>query len=133
MKCCQQAEINIHDQNESIFVDLEKKSLEGYTIACIENDDIDVGDDNDESKTTSPLRHSGVEQLDKLKDFSNDKEQNVDSPEEKVSKQGDITSKQTILPSIDDTLCIPSSTSASTSRAKSTKIKAGTSLLLRKK
>ena len=115
------------------FVDLEKKSLEGYTIACYEHDDIDVGDDKDESNTTSPLRHSGVEQSDKLEDISNDKEPNIDLPEGKASKQGDITSKQTIIPSIDDALSIPSSTSASTSRAKSTKIKAGTSLLLRKK
>ena len=115
------------------FVDLEKKSLEGYTIACTDNDDIDVGDDKDESDSTSTSRHSGVEQLDKLEDISNDKEQNVNSPEEKASNQGDMTSKQTIIPSIDDTLSIPSSTSASTSRAKSTKIKAGTSLLLRKK
>ena len=115
------------------FVDLEKKSLEGYTIACYEHDDIDVGDDKDESNTTSPLRHSGVEQLDTLEDISNDKDQNVDSPEEKTSNQGYITSKQAKLPSIDDALSIPSSTSAIISRAKSTKIKAGTSLLLRKK
>ena len=114
-------------------VDVEKKSLEGYTIACTDTDDIDVGDDKDESDSTSTSRHSGVEQLDKLEDISNDKEQNVDSPEEKASKHSDITSKQTILPWIDDALSITSSTSASTSRAKSKKIKAGTSLLLRKK
>ena len=115
------------------FVDLEKKSLEGYTIACIDNDDIDVGDDKDDSDSTSPSRHSGVELVDKQEDISDDKEPNIDSPEGKASKQGDITSKQTIIPIIDDALSMPSSTSASTSRAKSTKIKAGTSLLLRKK
>ena len=115
------------------FVDLEKKTSEGYTITCIDNDDIDVGDDKDDSDSTSPSRHSGVELVDKQEDISTDKERNIDSPEEKASKQGDITSKQTIIPGIDDALSIPSSTSASTSRAKSTKIKAGTSLLLRKK
>ena len=115
------------------FVDLEKKTAEGYILACIDNDDIDVGDDKDDSDSTSPSRHSGVELVDKQEDISNDKEPNIDSPEEKASNQGDIASKQTIISSIDDTLSIPSSTSASTSRVKSTKIKAGTSLLLRKK
>ena len=114
-------------------VDVEKKTTEGYTIACTDNDDIDVGDDMDESDLTSPSRHSGVKLVDKQEDVITDKEHAIDSPEEKAYKQGDITSKQTIIPSIDDALSIPSSTSASTSRAKSTKIKAGTSLLLRKK